>query len=132
MPTARLGLGRPGGRRPYRLRRPAEHRVYPAGEVTPFGLLGGQRGRALVGQPVDAAAAALRLVPGADQQAGVLQPVQGGIDGPLGQVKRAPAAVAKRRDDRVPVRGTGGEYRQQQQVQVSLEPFTVHATEHYA
>jgi hypothetical protein len=106
--------------------------VHPAGEITPFGLLGGQRGRALVGQPVDTAATALRLVLGADQQAGVLQPVQGGIDGPLGQVKRAPAAVTKRRDDRIPVCGTGGEYREQQQVQVSFEPFTVHTTEHYA
>ncbi len=123
---------RAGGRRPCGLGRPAEHRVHPAGEPAPLGLLGGQRGDPLVGQPVDAAPAALRLGPGAGQQAGVLQPVQGRVDGPLGQVERALAPVAQRRDDGVPVRGTGREHRQQQQVQVSLEPFTIHTKKNYA
>ncbi len=91
--TRRSGRGPAHSCRPPRLGlgRPAEHRVHSAGELTPFGLLGGQCGRPLVGQPVDAAPAALRLVPGADQQAGILQPVQSRVDGPLGQVERASA-----------------------------------------
>ena len=50
--------------------------------------------------PTASPAAAVSRSPGAGQQAGIFQPVQGGVDGPLGQVERAPAPVAQRRDDR--------------------------------
>jgi hypothetical protein len=93
MPTTPAGLapGPPGD-----LGGPAEYRVHSAGELPPFGLLGGQGGDPLVGQPVDAAAAPFGLSPGTGEQPGVFQPVQGRVDGPLRQVERAPAAIAQR------------------------------------
>jgi hypothetical protein len=114
------------------VRRPSQHRLDAAGELPPVVLLGGQGGDSLIGQPVDPAAPPSGLRPGADQKAGVLQAVQGRVDGSLREIERSRAAVTQRRDDRVPVRWPGGQDRQQQQIKVALEPLTVHTQEPYA
>ena len=66
------------------------------------------------------------------EQPGVLEPVQRRVDGALRQVEGALTAPAQLGNDRVPVRGPGGEHGQQEQVQVSLEAFPIHTSERYA
>jgi hypothetical protein len=82
----------------------------------------------LGGELVQAATPAGLLGPGAAQQTGRLEPVQGRVDGPLGQGELLGAALPQLGDDRVAVGGTGSQHRQQQQVQVPFELLSPHAS----
>jgi hypothetical protein len=99
----------------------------PAAKAPPFGPLGRQGGHALVGQRVYPAPAAVRVHPRAADQAGGRQPVQRRVDRAFRQVERAFAALPQRGDGRVAVGRPRGQDRQQQQVQVTLQPLWVHA-----
>ena len=102
-PSAR-SCGPPGHDRAAGQAGAAGHRLNRTREPPPLTLLGGQRGGAPGGQRVHPAAAAFRIGPAAAEQPGVLQPVQRRVHGAFRQVESALAALAKRRDHRVPVR----------------------------
>jgi hypothetical protein len=120
------------GTRCVRARRTLHHGMDGTSEIAPLALSPGKRAVAFRGELVDAPAAAVHLRPPARHQAGALQPVQRGIERAFGQIERSTAARAQGFRDGIPVGGPGLHGREQEQVEVSLEGFSVHPSRCYA
>ena len=115
-----------GSRRRHRRRRGMKQGGDRRGEVLPGSALGVEGPPARRGQLVDAPAAAARFRPARLNQARPLQPVQGRVHRPGGQVDLTAAAYSQRLHDRVTVTRTRLQNRQQNSVQMTLQRFRPH------